>query len=77
MFAIHFTHTPPERMTVRSDHGQMLNGLLHLELLLAGVLICSRGDVFLSLPLTESQLSQLRSALEAFIDRHRPLINTA
>jgi hypothetical protein len=44
-------------------------------MLLEGVLICSRGDFFLSLPMTEEHLSRARDALEKFIDHYKPLIN--
>jgi hypothetical protein len=45
-----------------------------MELLLEGVLVCGRGDFFLSLPMTEIHLSKTRLALEKFIDRYKPLI---
>jgi hypothetical protein len=45
-----------------------------MELLLEGVLICSRGDMFLSLPMDETHLSKAHNAFENFIDRHNPLI---
>jgi len=43
-------------------------------LLLDGVSICGRGDLFLSLPMDDSHLSKARDALEKFIDRYKPLI---
>jgi hypothetical protein len=48
--------------------------LLHMEMLIEGMLICSRGDMFLSLPMTEDHLSRARDALERFIERYKPLI---
>jgi hypothetical protein len=45
-----------------------------MELLLEGILICKRGDLFLSLPMTDAQLSKARLAFEKFIDRHGSLI---
>ncbi len=48
--------------------------LLHMEMLLEGVLICKRGDLFLSLPMTDAHLSKARLAFEKFIDRHDQLI---
>ena len=45
-----------------------------MEMLLEGVLVCSRGDMFLSLPMTETHLSKARFALESFADRYKPLI---
>jgi glutamate-1-semialdehyde 2,1-aminomutase len=76
MFAIHFSATPLERMVVRSTECQALNALLHMELLLAGVLICSRGDLFLSLPMNDSHLDAAKDALAGFIDRHHTLIKS-
>jgi glutamate-1-semialdehyde 2,1-aminomutase len=52
----------------------ILRPLLHMELLLDGVLVCGRGDLFLSLPMDESQLSKARLALGKFVDRYKPLI---
>ena len=48
--------------------------LLHMELLLEGILVCSRGDMFLSLPMNDAHLGKARQALEKFIDRHQSLI---
>lgn len=77
MFAIHFVPEPLERMVIRSEHGHALNALMHMELLLDGVLICSRGDLFLSLPINDAHLDRAREALDGFIDRHHPLIASA
>jgi len=43
-------------------------------MLLEGVLICKRGDFFLSLPMDETHLAKARRALDKFIDKHQPLI---
>jgi hypothetical protein len=45
-----------------------------MELLLDGVLVCGRGDLFLSLPMDDKHLSRVRLALERFADRYKPLI---
>jgi len=45
-----------------------------MELLLDGILVCRRGDMFLSLPMDESHLSKARTSLEQFADRYKPLI---
>jgi glutamate-1-semialdehyde 2,1-aminomutase len=73
--AIHFSRVPTRRTSDISAGCQALRPLLHMEMLLAGVLICSRGDMFLSLPMTEDHLSAARSAFGAFIDRYKVLIN--
>ena len=76
IFAIHFTDQPLDRMVERTETGKALNTLLHLELLLDGVLIIGRGDLFLSLPMTGIHFDKIRGALEAFITTHKPLISS-
>jgi len=76
MFAIHFSPKPLDRMVIRSAQGHALNALLHMELLLDSVLICSRGDLFLSLPMNESHLDRATQTLTGFIDRHHSLITS-
>ena len=75
MFAIHFSDKPVTGIVARDDTRHALHKLLHMELLLGGILICTRGDLFLSLPLTNDQIGQLKSSLKQFIDRHRGLLN--
>ena len=74
IFAIHFSSRPVRRISEISAGCRSLRPLLHMEMLLDGVLLCSRGDLFLSLPMTDAHLSKARHALERFIDRYRPLI---
>ncbi|GAB4186448.1 MAG: glutamate-1-semialdehyde 2,1-aminomutase [Phycisphaeraceae bacterium] len=77
MMAVHFTAGPLERRVSKSDESLALSALLHMELLLEGVLICSRGDLFLSLPMTDAHLDRVRDALAGFIDRHHDMITSA
>ncbi len=74
IFAIHFTDRPIRTPSDISQRSRALSPLLHMEMLLQGILICSRGDLFLSLPMTEAQFSKVRAALEVFVDRYKPLI---
>ncbi len=74
IIAIHFSSKPTKKPSDISAGCQSLRPLLHMELLLEGVLVCKRGDLFLSLPLTEKHLSRARLALEKFADRYKPLI---
>ena len=74
MIAIHFSSEPTKRPADISAGCRSLRPLLHMELLLEGVLVCSRGDLFLSLPMDETHLSKVSLALEKFIDRYKPLI---
>jgi len=74
MIALHFSRTPTKRPADISAGCQSLRPLLHMELLLDGILVCRRGDMFLSLPMDESHLSKARTSLEQFADRYKPLI---
>jgi glutamate-1-semialdehyde 2,1-aminomutase len=77
IIAIHFSRKPTKRTSDISAGCLALRPLLHMEMLLEGVLICSRGDFFLSLPMTDDHLARARAALDRFIDRYKPLINEA
>jgi glutamate-1-semialdehyde 2,1-aminomutase len=74
IFAIHFSRRPVRRTAHISAGCRSLRPLLHMELLLDGLLVCGRGDMFISLPMTEAHLSKARLALESFADRYKPLI---
>ncbi len=74
IIAIHFSKIATNRPTDITAGCQSLRPLLHMEMLLEGVLICKRGDLFLSLPMDESHLTKARDAFGTFIDRHQPLI---
>ena len=74
MIAIHFSREPTKRPADISAGCRSLRPLLHMELLLEGVLVCSRGDLFLSLPMDETHLSKAHLSLERFADRNKPLI---
>jgi glutamate-1-semialdehyde 2,1-aminomutase len=74
IIAIHFSRVPTKKPTDITAGCQSLRPLLHMEMLLEGVLICKRGDFFLSLPMDETHLAKARHALEKFIDKHQSLI---
>ena len=74
IIAIHFSRVPTKKPSDITAGCQSLRPLLHMEMLLEGVLICKRGDFFLSLPMDESHLARARHALEKFIDKHKSLI---
>jgi glutamate-1-semialdehyde 2,1-aminomutase len=74
IFAVHFTKSPINKVSDISARGRALGPLLHMEMLLEGVLICNRGDLFLSLPMNEVHFNKIRLALETFIERHKSLI---
>jgi glutamate-1-semialdehyde 2,1-aminomutase len=74
MIAIHFSREETKTPSDITTGCRALRPLLHMEMLLEGVSICSRGDLFLSLPMDETHLSKARDALEKFIDRRKALI---
>jgi glutamate-1-semialdehyde 2,1-aminomutase len=74
IIAIHFSRRPTRMRSDITPGCQALRPLLHMELLNRGVSICSRGDMFVSLPMNEEHFGRARSALGEFIDRHRLLI---
>ena len=74
MIAIHFSKDPTKRPSDITAGCRALRPLLHMELLLDGMLICGRGDLFLSLPMNDSHLAAARSSLERFADRYKPLV---
>lgn len=74
MIALHFSREPTKRPSDITAGCQSLRPLLHMELLLDGVSVCRRGDLFLSLPMDESHLSRASVSLEKFADRYKPLI---
>lgn len=74
IIAIHFSKVPTKKPSDITAGCQSLRPLLHMEMLLEGILICKRGDFFLSLPMDETHLAKARHALEKFIDKHQPLI---
>ncbi len=74
MIAIHFNKEPTKRPSEITAGCQSLRPLLHMELLLDGILIVGRGDLFLSLPMDESHLAAAHSSFEKFADQYKPLI---
>ena len=74
MIAIHFSREATRSPADISPGCRSLRPLLHMELLLDGVSVCTRGDLFLSLPMNDSHLSKAHGALEKFADRYEPLI---
>ncbi len=74
IIAIHFSKEATKAPGDITAGCQSLRPLLHMEMLLEGVLICKRGDFFLSLPMDDSHLDKARNALGVFIDKHQQLI---
>ena len=74
MIAIHFSREATKRPADITAGCRSLRPLLHMELLLDGISICTRGDLFLSLAMTDDHLAAVHDALGRFADRYKPLI---
>jgi glutamate-1-semialdehyde 2,1-aminomutase len=74
MFTVHFTQravtTPRDIPAVSRRIAQ----IFHLECLLNGVLLASRGDVFISLPTSKHQYDALRNIIRFFVDSYEPML---
>lgn len=66
-------HSPADIPAASALIGQLLHRALQLE----GVLVCARGDIYLSLPMTEAHVDRLLRALAGFGERYRGLIERA
>ena len=76
MIAIHFSREATKRPADITAGCSSLRPLLHMELLLDGISICTRGDLFLSLAMTDDHLAAVHDALGRFADRYKPLIES-
>ena len=74
MITIHFSRLPIMAPSDIPQVSKKLGQLFHMESLLRSVLVAARGDIFISLPVTQVQLQRLRSAIGAFADDHLALI---
>ena len=77
MFSVHFVRSEPANPSDIPRISARLMRLLHLELLLEGVVVASRGDIFVSLPVEERHIAALKSALNGFAARWAPLLRAA
>ncbi len=66
-------HTPADIPAGSAAIGKLMHRALQLD----GVLVCARGDIYLSLPMTEAHIERLLRALAGFGERYRPLIERA
>lgn len=71
---VHFTARDISSPADIPAHSRTLAQLFHMFCLLRGVLVASRGDIFMSLPTTREQRGQLRAAVADFIGEHGDLV---
>lgn len=74
MFSLHFTAKPVRRPSDIPAHSRLMGQLFHMHSLLNGLLVCARGDLFLSLPMVDADLQAIRAQMLAFADEHADLL---
>lgn len=73
-FSLHVGPTPPRSAAEVSAATRALRPLLLLDSIDDGVVLASRGDIYLSLPMAEREHELLADSLLAFVERRRELI---
>ncbi|RYF61796.1 MAG: aminotransferase class III-fold pyridoxal phosphate-dependent enzyme [Comamonadaceae bacterium] len=73
----HFTTRPIRSSDDIPATSRQMGQLLHRFLQLQGLLVCARGDIYLSLPMLDSDVDTLLAALSRFGYRYRHLIEEA
>jgi glutamate-1-semialdehyde 2,1-aminomutase len=74
IMAPHFTTTPILGPKDVPKIDKVLMPLMHMEMLMRGVLVAARGDIFLSLPMEKRHFDKIKEALMGFVDEHESLI---
>ena len=74
LLTIHFSRVPITAPNDIPPVSKKLGQLFHMESLPRSILVAGRGDIFISLPVTQAQLRKLRQAITAFVDDHLALI---
>jgi glutamate-1-semialdehyde 2,1-aminomutase len=74
MFTIHFSNGPIRTPKDIPSISRRLGQLFHIECLMRGVLVASRGDIFMGLPVTELHKNALRDAISSFVDCYGELL---
>jgi glutamate-1-semialdehyde 2,1-aminomutase len=77
LMTVHFSSAPIVTPKDIPPISRKLGQLFHMEMLLGSILVAARGDIFVSLPITDAQLTSFRDAVVAFISEHRSLIERA
>lgn len=74
MFTMHFANGPVTTPKSVPAISRTLAQLFHLECLARGVLVASRGDVFVSLAAEGRHRDRFRAAVNGFVDAHGDLV---
>jgi glutamate-1-semialdehyde 2,1-aminomutase len=74
LITIHFSARPINSPRDIPAASKKLGQLFHMECVLRSILVAARGDIFISLAVTQAQLDHLRQAVIDFVEDHRSLI---
>ncbi|MGH6789442.1 MAG: aspartate aminotransferase family protein [Pseudolabrys sp.] len=75
LLTIHFSRKPINTPGDIPPVSKKLGQLFHMESILRSILVAARGDMFVSLPVTQEQLQSLRQVIMAFADDYGALID--
>lgn len=75
ILSLHIGARPPAKVSDIHPQTMMLRQIVHLNCLERGLLLAPRGDIFLSLPMTEARLGEIAQILvDAVIQERRALV---
>jgi glutamate-1-semialdehyde 2,1-aminomutase len=74
LIAVHFARKPISRPADIPPVSKTLGQLFHIECVLRAILVAARGDIFVSLAVTQDQLQNLYQAVLEFVDDYEGLI---
>ncbi len=77
MFSLHFSGKKIEKPTDIPKASRALGQLFHMHCLLNGMLVCARGDLFLSLPMDAADFAEIRKQMLAFANEYPDLLASA
>ena len=77
IMAPHFTRNPIRGPKDVPAIDKIMGKLMHMEMLMRGVLVAGRGDLFLSLPMEAHHFDAIRDAFFGFVDDYAALIRRA
>lgn len=72
---VHFTNKPIRRLEDTFGADKRLYLLMQLDLIEQGIYIARRGQIILSLPMSDEQISKVADAVEQFATKRRDLFN--
>ncbi|SDT23594.1 aspartate aminotransferase family protein [Bradyrhizobium canariense] len=77
LWTVHFTNGVINSPSNIPASSRQIGQLFHMAMLMKGILVASRGDIVLSLPMTLNQFARIHSAIVDFAFEYSSLINRA